>query len=400
MNSPNGAIHSWREAFAIYLQPRVMTMFFLGFAAGLPFLMVFSTLSYWLSDHNISRSTIGFFAWVGITYSVKVIWAPVVDRLTLPLLGNWLGQRRSWILLGQVGIALGLSGLAFSDPSQHLSTIAVLALLVAFSSATQDIALDAYRIEAVVPEYQGAMSATYIFGYRVALLVAGAGSLYIADFYSWQTAYLSMAALMAVGIVTVLGVNEPDQAPQANTDLLEQQTVDFVEHSRHLPARLHQMVVWFTTAVICPFTDFFKRNGSFALVILLFISLFRLSDITMGIMANPFYSDLGFSKSDVATVVKVFGFFATILGSIIGGVLVVAILLLAVVVVSLSIATLVLSLLGVVLRLLLLLLIDLHTPKTLLTLHGTLDRTLGHPDQLPSRAALLHRRHTLPRRHR
>ncbi len=323
MNSPDDAIHSWREAFAIYLNPRVMTMFFLGFAAGLPFLMVFSTLSYWLIDNNISRTTIGFFAWVGITYSVKVFWAPVVDRLKLPLLGNWLGQRRSWILLGQLGIALGLGGLALSDPSQNLHAVVALALLVAFSSATQDISLDAYRIEAVVPEYQGAMSATYIFGYRVAMLVAGAGSLYIADFYSWQTAYFSMAALMAVGIVTVLGVSEPKQALKAGTDLLEQKTVAFVEQSRHLPPRLHRIVAWFTGAVICPFADFFKRNGTFALVILLFIGLFRLSDITMGIMANPFYSDLGFSKSDVATVVKLFGFFATILGSILGGVLVV-----------------------------------------------------------------------------
>lgn len=300
---------SWRDAIRIYSHSRVIAMLFLGFSAGLPFLLVFSTLSAWLADLDVTRTAIGFFGWIGLTYSIKVLWAPVVDRLVLPW-GKRLGQRRSWILLGQCGIALGLVGMALTDPVENLPVVALLALLVAFSSATQDVAVDAYRIEAVITDYQGAMSATYVFGYKVALLVAGAGALFIADFGGWTLAYLSMAACMAVGMVTVLLIAEPErELPEAifgKTD-----------------SRVRDLQRWFVAAVINPFTDFFYRNGRFALVILLFIAVFRLSDITMGIMANPFYLDLGFSKSEIASVAKVFGFFMSVAGSFLCGVLVV-----------------------------------------------------------------------------
>ncbi|HCS27518.1 MAG TPA: AmpG family muropeptide MFS transporter [Spongiibacteraceae bacterium] len=284
-------------------------MLFLGFSAGLPFLLVFSTLSAWLADLDVTRTAIGFFGWIGLTYSIKVLWAPVVDRLVLPW-GKRLGQRRSWILLGQCGIALGLVGMALTDPVENLPVVALLALLVAFSSATQDVAVDAYRIEAVITDYQGAMSATYVFGYKVALLVAGAGALFIADFGGWTLAYLSMAACMAVGMVTVLLIAEPErELPEAIFGKTDSRVLDLQR--------------WFVAAVINPFTDFFHRNGRFALVILLFIAVFRLSDITMGIMANPFYLDLGFSKSEIASVAKVFGFFMSVAGSFLCGVLVV-----------------------------------------------------------------------------
>lgn len=300
---------SWRAAFRIYRHPRVIAMFFLGFSAGLPFLLVFSTLSAWLADLGVSRTAIGFFGWIGLTYSIKVLWAPVVDRLVLPW-GARFGQRRSWILLGQSGIALGLAGMAVVDPAQNLTLVALLALLVAFSSATQDVAIDAYRIEAVITEYQGAMSATYVFGYKVALLVAGAGALFIADFGNWTLAYLSMASCMAVGMVTVILIAEPErELPEAIFGRTNSRALDLQR--------------WFVAAVINPFTDFFHRNGRFALVILLFIAVFRLSDITMGIMANPFYLDLGFSKSEIASVAKVFGFFMSVAGSFLCGVLVV-----------------------------------------------------------------------------
>ncbi|WP_372748412.1 MFS transporter [Litorivivens sp.] len=300
----------WLEAARIYAHPRVLAMFFLGFSAGLPFLLVFSTLSAWLTDAGVARSAIGFFGWVGITYSIKVLWAPVVDRLVLPGIGRSLGQRRSWILLGQIGIALGLAGMAFVDPAVNLMAVALLALLVAFSSSTQDVAIDAYRIEAVITDYQGAMSASYVFGYKVALLVAGAGALFIADLTNWTLAYLSMAALVGVGVITVLLVAEPER---------ELPSPIFGRHG----GRLRDLQVWFADAIVSPFTDFFSRNGSFALVILLFIAVFRLSDITMGIMANPFYLDLGFSKSEIASVAKVFGFFMSVAGSFLCGVLVV-----------------------------------------------------------------------------
>ncbi|WP_370584039.1 AmpG family muropeptide MFS transporter [Motiliproteus sp. SC1-56] len=312
---------SWREALLVYTRPQVIALWFLGFAAGLPFLLVFSTLSAWLRDYEVSRSAIGFFAWVGITYSIKVFWAPVVDRLRLPGLGR-LGKRRSWMLLGQLGIAAGLVGMALCDPQQQLGLIAALALLVAFSSSTQDIAIDAYRIEAAIPEFQGAMSAAYIFGYRVALLVAGAGALFIADALNWPSAYLAMAALMGIGMLTVLLVREPDH----QEDALARETEAQLHRAVKLgpgASRRERLEAWFLDAVVAPFVEFFRRNGVVALWLLLFISVYRLSDITMGIMANPFYLDLGFSKSDIATVGKLYGFVMTIVGSMVGGLLVV-----------------------------------------------------------------------------
>jgi PAT family beta-lactamase induction signal transducer AmpG len=312
---------SWREALLVYTQPRVIALWFLGFSAGLPFLLVFSTLSAWLRDYDVSRSAIGFFAWIGITYSIKVLWAPVVDRLPLPGLAR-LGQRRSWMLLGQLGIAAGLVGMALLDPQSQLTSIALLALLVAFSSSTQDIAIDAYRIESAIAEYQGAMSAAYIFGYRVALLAAGAGALYIADAVDWPTAYLAMAALMGIGIGTVLLVSEPDHRPSESAQQTEQQ-LHRVVHLDNGSSGWQRLQAWFLDAVVAPFVEFFHRNGAIALWLLLFISVYRLSDITMGIMANPFYLDLGFSKSDIATIGKVYGFVMTIIGSLVGGLLVV-----------------------------------------------------------------------------
>src|SRR5680860_308834 len=200
----------WLEALRVYRHPRVVAMLFLGFSAGLPFLLLFSTLSARLSDANVSHGAIGFFSWVGITYSIKVLWAPVVDRVRIPWLTRMLGKRRSWMLVAQLGIALGLLGMATIDPAQQLAYTAAFALVVAFGSATQDVAIDAYRIEAVIEERQAAMAATYILGYRVALLVAGAGALYIAQYGSWSAAYVSMAALMSVGMLTVLAIAEPE----------------------------------------------------------------------------------------------------------------------------------------------------------------------------------------------
>lgn len=314
---------SWLKSARIYAHPRVLGIAFLGFSAGLPFLLVFSTLSAWLTDYGVSRSTIGFFSWIGITYSIKVFWAPVVDRLRLPILGRWLGQRRSWMLLAQVGIAAGLCGMAFTDPSADLVRVALFGLLVAFASATQDITIDAYRIEAVEEERQAAMAASYIFGYRLALLMAGAGALYIAEFASWQIAYLSMALAVSIGIVTTLVIAEPLKTVASVTAALEERVLAFSLNRAHWPEVLRRLGEWFVRAVVCPFIDFFQRNGWFALLLLGVIGLYRISDITMGVMANPFYLDLGFSKAEIASIVKVFGFAMTLVGSAAGGVVVV-----------------------------------------------------------------------------
>ena len=314
---------SWRETFGVYRNPRVLAMLFLGFSAGLPFLLVFSTLSAWLTDEQVSRSTIGFFSWIGITYSIKVIWAPVVDRLRLPLFTRVFGRRRGWMLLAQIGIASGLIAMAKTDPSQELHLIAVFALVVAFSSATQDISIDAYRIEAVVKEAQGPMASAYMIGYRLALLAAGAGAFYIADFFTWPQAYLSMAALMLIGIITVLLIKEPETQISSTTIMREQRVINFMQRSAHLPGQVRKLTAWFIGAVVCPFLDFFERNGAMAIAILVFIGLYRLSDITMGVMANPFYLDMGFTKQEIANVTKIFGFFMSIAGAGIGGLIVV-----------------------------------------------------------------------------
>ena len=302
--SPTDGPLPWRDVIRVYVRPRVIAMAFLGFSAGLPFLLVFSTLSAWLREEDLSRSAIGFFAWIGMTYSIKFAWAPIVDRLVLPGITTTLGRRRGWMLVGQAGIAAGIVLMALLGPGGGLAPFALAALLVAFSSATQDIAIDAWRIEAEVEDVQGAMSATYILGYRVALLVAGAGALFLAEAWNWTLAYLAMAGLMTVGMFTVLAVAEPDHKPPEALG------------TGSAAARLG---AWFVQAVVNPFVDFFVRNGRFAVVVLLFVACYRLSDIAMGIMANPFYLDMGYTKSEIATVAKFFGFFMAIGGSAVGG---------------------------------------------------------------------------------
>ena len=312
---------SWREALLVYTRPRVFAMIWLGFSAGLPFLLVFSTLSGWLRDVGVERTVIGFFSWVGITYSVKVLWAPVVDRVPFPLLTRLLGKRRGWMLAAQIGIAAGLFGMANVDPLLQITHIAAFAVLVAFSSATQDITIDAYRIEAMDREFQGAMAAAYVLGYRIALLVAGAGTFYIAEGASWSTAYLVMTALVGVGMVTTLSLSEPGHVIDSATLALETR-LETALGTQSARGPLRRALAFVSDAVVAPFMEFFTRNGREALFILLLISIYKLSDITMGVMANPFYLDLGFSKTQIADVTKIFGFFMTIGGAALGGVLV------------------------------------------------------------------------------
>jgi MFS transporter, PAT family, beta-lactamase induction signal transducer AmpG len=313
--------HDWQAAFATYTRPRVLAMLFLGFSAGLPFLLVFSTLSAWLAQSGVSRTDIGLLSWIGITYSIKFFWAPVVDRLPLPLLTRWLGRRRSWMLLAQLGIGCGLYGMSQADPAVSLAPIVWLALLVAFASATQDIVIDAWRIEAVTSELQGSMAATYQFGYRVALIVAGAGTLFLASDWSWTTAYLAMAACAGIGIVTTLVIAEPEQHISRDTALREARVLAYMERSAHLPQLWRTVVGWFIGAVVCPFLDFFARNGlRVGAIILLFIGLFRVTDITMGVMANPFYLDIGYTLKEIAAVAKLYGVVMSLVGVFVGGV--------------------------------------------------------------------------------
>lgn len=313
---------SWWSAFKVYLKAPVVTMLFLGFSAGLPFLLVFSTLTTWLRTSGVEIAAIGFFSWIGLLYSIKFFWAPVIDNLKLPLLTRWLGQRRSWMLTGQLMIAGGLFGLSTLTPVDHLTAVALFALVVAFGSATQDIAIDAFRIESAAENLQAAMASIYIVGYRGGLIMAGAGALYIAKDGGWQLAYMTMAACVGVGMLTVLIRPEPARASQSVRLLAEPLVRNYLRASRQRPRWIRRLGAWFIGAVACPFLDFFTRYGLKAMAILGFIAIYRISDLAMASMAYPLYVDLGYSLDTIASITKVFGLIMTLAGGLLGGVLV------------------------------------------------------------------------------
>ncbi len=295
-------------------------MFFMGISAGLPLILVFATLSVWLRDVGVSRTSIGFFSWIAATYGFKFLWAPLVDRLALPAPLSLLGRRRSWIVLAIVGVMVGIIGMAFTDPGAALWQMALFAFIVAASSATQDIALDAFRIESAPEEMQGAAAGAYQAGYMLAIkIIGGALALYLAEYISWSAAYLAMAGFMLVGLVTILTRPEPQAANTEATDALLTRIQEFsgIRCRRRNPTT--KVAAWFTAAVIGPFSEFFSRNGWWALLILALIGVYRLSDITLGVMAGPFYIDLGFTKDQIANATKLFGLLAAIGGALFGG---------------------------------------------------------------------------------
>ncbi len=312
---------SWHDALRVYGHPRVVGMAFLGFSAGLPLLLVGGTFTAWLQDLGVELAAIGFLSWVGMAHSIKVFWAPIVDRLELPGLTRWFGRRRAWMLVAQLAIAGGLVGIALTDPTDMLGLVAVWAVLVAFGSATQDIAIDAYRIEAVSSDRQGAMASTYVFGYRIALLAAGAGALHVAQIGNWSLAYATMAGLMGIGLTTTLVILEPVTNMNRRTERLEQRVQDYLHATEHQGWR-RDFNAWFIGAVICPFVEFFQRYGRTTLLILVFVGVFRISDIVMGVMANPFYLELGFSKGEIANIAAFYGLIMTLTGAAAGGLLV------------------------------------------------------------------------------
>jgi PAT family beta-lactamase induction signal transducer AmpG len=320
----------WLDSLKVYAHPRVIGMLFLGFSAGLPLILVLGTLSYWLREAGIDRSTIGYFSWIGLAYGFKWVWSPLVDRLPLPGLTRLLGRRRSWLLLSQLAIAGALFGMANTDPVQALERMVWCALAVAFASATQDIALDAYRIEAVEQRLQGAMAATYQGGYRIAMIAASAGVLWLAasvdatdtayEHAPWRFAYLIMAASMGVGILTTLLIREPDAPVSADTLQREARTREWLAREG-LRGPLLATVAWVHGAVVSPFVDFIRRYRWHAVLLLALIGTYRISDVVMGIMANAFYVDMGYTKDEVANVAKVYGVGMTIVGAVIGGAL-------------------------------------------------------------------------------
>ena len=302
---------TWRQTFSVYREAATLRMLLLGFSAGLPLLLVLGTLSFWLREAGIDRTTIGYLSWVGLAYAFKWVWAPLVDRMPIPVLTRLLGRRRSWLLLSQVAIMAGLVAMSFNDPRVALQPVVWGALAVAFGSATQDIALDAFRIESANTERQAALAAAYQTGYRLAMIWAGAGVLWIAaraevanvanyQHAAWQTAYLVMAGSMALGMLTVLLSPEP---------------------AGRVSAPSKNIAEWLQGALVAPFADFLQRYRWQAALILALIAVYRISDVVMGIMANPFYVDMGYTKDEVAAVTKIYGVVMTLVGAFIGGVL-------------------------------------------------------------------------------
>lgn len=384
---------TWNETFQAWTHPRVITMLFLGFSAGIPILLIFSTLSIWLREAGVSKSAVTFFSWAALGYSFKFVWAPIVDKMPLPFLTAKLGRRRSWLLLSQILIICAIIWMSSINPAasgQSLTIMALAAVMLGFSSATQDIVIDAYRIECVEKEMQALLSSSYIAGYRIGMMVAGAGSLYLAalfgttqemySFGAWRFAYLAMALVMLIGVITTLIIPEPElRRKEGDEDEytmlyyvrflslfiiaaavfalsffyssqlvleLKGRLVELAGLNKKMAGFLIETVRLFMaislaflaakTAVragvadrkmvqqtyIAPVKDFFSRFGlKPALLLLCLIGFYRLSDIVLGVMANVFYIDIGFTKEAIAGITKTFGPWMTILGGFFGGTL-------------------------------------------------------------------------------
>lgn len=286
-------------AFLFYTRPRMLAILALGFSSGLPLALTAGTLSIWLAESGVSKSAIGLFAAIGTPYALKFLWAPLVDGLRLPLIGH-LGRRKSWLLLSQIMLIASLVALGFSDPASNPWMTALCALFVAISSATQDIVIDAYRVEILPHEEQGGGAGALVLGYRFGMIVAGAGALFLAASLGWTLTYMIMAALVPIGFIAAIFVGEPVLAAQAKKSA--------------------SGAAWLRDHVIEPFADFMTREAWPA--ILLFILLYKFSDAFMGIMTNPFLIEIGFVKEQIAKIVKLYGVIATIVGSLAGGALV------------------------------------------------------------------------------
>lgn len=367
----------FRDLWRRLREPRIATLFFLGFSAGLPILLIFSTLSLWLGEAGVKKSAVTYFSWAALGYSFKFVWAPLVDKLPLPIAGRMLGRRRSWLLFSQIAIALAILSMALIDPVHGLQGMALAAVFLGFSSATQDIVIDAFRIECADEELQALLSSTYIAGYRIGMVAAGAGSLYLAEefgstadvynYEAWRQTYFCMAALVGVGVVTTLLCKEPERTgadiyPYSAADYcrfvllfmvsvagfiavfvvwpnLAQSSgrlLQFANSSLNLTVALALAVSlamagrhfglvnreMIEDGYIRPVQDFLHRYGKLAVWVLLLVGFYRVSDIVMGAIANVFYQDIGFSKKEIASVAKFFGLIMTIAGSFAGGFLV------------------------------------------------------------------------------
>ena len=376
--NPPIAKKSLSESLQAYLDRRSIIMLFLGFVAGIPILLIFSSLSLWLREAGIDRSVVTMFSWAALGYAFKFIWAPLIDAIPLPILTKLLGRRRSWILVSQVMIIAAICIMASVNPANEGSLVlmAVGAVLLGFSSATQDIVIDAYRIELAPPSLQAVLSAMYVTGYRIGMIVAGAGALYLADYFgstesfysyeAWRNTYWIMAAVMGIGVITTLVIHEPIRQQVvverkssdytrlvlvfaisvigfvlvfANAGLVLPETEGvfagfLIEVVRMLVSLAAALIIGYglvkanlveqefaKTTWIEPIADFFRRYGKKALLLLALIGLYRISDIVAGVISNVFYQDMEFTKVDIANAVKLVGVIMAIAGGFLGGLL-------------------------------------------------------------------------------
>lgn len=313
-------VRQWLGSCAVYADRRVLALILFGFASGLPLALTFGTLSLWLAEVGVSKTTIGLFALMGAPYTFKFLWAPLVDQMPVPYLTRRLGRRRGWAIVTQLALMVTIAALGATKPETHAGMTAVLALMVAFWSATQDIVIDAYRVEILEERQFGAGAATIVLGYRIGMLVSGAGALYLATYVGWSVTYGLMAAFMTVGIFAVLCNPEPKVQEKAESDQRDRRMAAHLEADGHPPGKRAQGLTWVHEAVISPFAEFVSRRGW--LVILLFILFYKLGDALAGVMGNPFYLELGFTKIQIASITKAFGLAATIIGGVIGGIIV------------------------------------------------------------------------------
>jgi len=310
---------TWLFSAKIYTDRRILVILFLGFSSGLPLLLVFSTLSIWLKIEGVSLTAIGLFSLVRTPYTLKFLWAPVIDRVSLPVITKWLGRRRGWAIVTQALLMASIFGLASTNPAENPWMTALFALCVAFSSASQDIVIDAYRVEVLADDEQGAGAGAIVLGYRMGMLAAGAGALWLAAAFPWQQVYAIMGGLVGVGMVTIFLAVEPETGASVKKAQAEEARL-----AHHLaagaPRWLARLLAWAYEGIIAPFKDFMARSGwAWALA---FIALYKLGESYLGVMAGPFYVALGFTTVEIANVTKAFGLGAIIAGGLIGGIMV------------------------------------------------------------------------------
>jgi len=306
-----------RRGLSVYLDRRHLIVLLQGFSSGLPLLLVYSTLSARLAQAGVHRADIGLLLLAQLPYNLRFLWAPIFDRVPPPIP---LGRRRGWAITLQIPLMLVMIAMGAADPTTHLGVLAVLGVTLAALSASQDVIVDAFRIELMPPEAQGSGAASYVAGYRVAMLVAGAGALAIADAFGWFWAYGLMGVLMVVGMATFFFIEEPPVKVRDETVHREKLAADYLERNPHLKGWRAQWLASLHGAVVCPFLDFMTRPGWLA--ILIFVPLYKLGEAMAGAMAKPFYIDLGFSLTEIAKMSSLVAFVTTVFGGVVGGILV------------------------------------------------------------------------------